>query len=52
MSRLTDQKKKMGKPIPADPLPKTEGDSSDTEIEDHNDAAPGKDPKAVSLRGK
>ena len=47
MSRLTDQRQKMGKPIPANPLPKTEGDSSDTEVEDHNDTEPGVDPRAV-----
>jgi hypothetical protein len=54
MSRLTDHREKMGKAIPANPLPKTmvEGDSADTDIGDHNDTGPGKDPKAVNLRGK
>ena len=49
MSRLTEQKKKMGKPVDADPLPETkvQGDSSETEIVDHNDAPPGVDPKAA-----
>lgn len=47
MTRLTEQKQKMGKPIPANPLPIPEGDSSDTEIEDDNDTPPGVDPKAV-----
>lgn len=47
MSRLTDQREKMGKPIPANPLSKVEGDSSDTEVEDYNDTPPGVDPKAV-----
>jgi hypothetical protein len=42
MSRLTDQRKKQGAPIPANPLPKTEGDSSDTEYGDENDTPPGK----------
>lgn len=48
MSRLTEQREKQGKPIPADPLPETkiEGDSSDTETHDHNDTRPGV-PKAV-----
>ena len=42
MSRLTDQREKMGKPIPANPLPKTEGDSSETDEGDENDTPPGK----------
>ena len=46
-SRLEEQRKRMGKPIPANPLPVPEGDSSDTEIVDDNDTPPGVDPKAV-----
>lgn len=52
MSRLTDQKQKMGEPIPANPLPKIEGDSADTEVMDDNDTPPGIDPRTVKQDGK
>jgi hypothetical protein len=53
MSRLSDQREKQGESIPADPLPdtKVEGDSSDTEIFDDNDAPPGVDPKGAKRDG-
>jgi hypothetical protein len=53
MTRLSEQKQKMGKPIEANPLPETkvEGDSSDTEVGDENDTPPGIPQSRVANRG-
>ena len=44
-NRLQAQRARRGTGIPANPLPKREGDSADTEIWDDNDTPPGIDPR-------
>jgi hypothetical protein len=43
MSRLSEQREKMGEAVTADPLPdtKAQGDSSETDTDDDNDTPPG-----------